>query len=63
MKAKILVISQSDKSGFILPRIYLEPDFEQAKKDLDLIATQTDKTCYLQDSEIFDDKRYFKTNH
>ena len=58
MKAKILRWEHSDKSGNGVSRIYFEPDFEQAEKDLNLIKQHTDVDYILEDIEIYNDKNY-----
>jgi len=55
MKCKVLVsYYQYDGGKPIALRVYLESDFEQAQKDLDMILeTNSDKEYKLIDSEVF----------
>lgn len=55
MKAKVLNYTYSDKSGFKVVRIYLEPDFEQAVRDVDLLTEEAAdcKDWFLDDVEVF----------
>ncbi len=55
MKAKVLLFNYDDKSGFEVVRVYLEKDFEQAQKDLDLMSGHASdcKVWSLQDVEVF----------
>ncbi len=41
MEAKVLVSYYTCDNGFEVHRIYLEPDFEQAEKDLDLLVNDS----------------------
>lgn len=55
MKAKVLISFYSGESGRKAHRVYLEPAFEQAQKDLDLILeTNPDRSFEIQECEVFD---------
>jgi len=56
MKAKAIVASY-DQIQEINIRIYLEPDWEQADKDISLIKScEPDKNVNLIDVELYNDK-------
>lgn len=53
-KAKVLIAEQFDKSGFKILRVYLELDFDQAKKDMQLLQDASDdKNIKLIDVELY----------
>ena len=58
MKAKILRFFYTDGSGHKTVRIYLEKDWIQAEKDLNLLHDHAsdDKTWALDDVEIYNEK-------
>ena len=55
MKAKVLTYQHDNGSGYGTIRVYLENDFEQAEKDLDLLIEFGDnsKTFLLIPTEIY----------
>ena len=55
MKAKVLVSYYSQESGHETHRVYLEKDYSQAEKDLQLIsdADQLGKKWELSECELF----------
>lgn len=55
MKAKVLISSYPQESGYKTHRVYLEKDYEQAEKDLSLIvdADQCGKDWKLSECELF----------
>lgn len=57
MKAKVLIKYYPGESGHKALRVYLEPAFDQAEKDLELIqqAGALD-TFHIQECEVFDYK-------
>jgi hypothetical protein len=63
MKALALTAKQHDNSGYSVLRIYFEPDSEQAKKDMDLLALQSDKIFCIEPVDIFNsDNVIYKSN-
>jgi len=55
MKAKVLIGYYPGESGFRIARVYLEKDFDQADKDLEMMqehASDT-KTWKLEETELF----------
>lgn len=55
MKAKVLISFYKGEGGHKAHRVYLEPDFEQAQKDLDMIqdADSLGKDWELQECEVY----------
>lgn len=55
MIAKVLVSYYRQESGHTVHRIYLEPDFDQAEKDLRLLKNEASsiKEWELEDAEIY----------
>lgn len=55
MEAKVLFCYYSDGSGYQVVRVYMEKDFEQAKKDYDLMVFYASdcRTWKLEDVEVF----------
>lgn len=53
--AKVLISQYSDKSGSKIVRVYLNKDFEQAQRDLNLLQehASSDKEWQIQDVEIY----------
>jgi hypothetical protein len=55
MKAKILFCYYSDGSGYQMVRVYFEKDFEQAKKDYEMMCKYASdfRIWKLEDVEVF----------
>ena len=55
MKAKVLFGQYDDNSGTMIVRVYLEKDFEQAKRDLQLLQEHASdcKIWALKEVEVF----------
>jgi hypothetical protein len=55
MKAKLLISFYRSEGGHKVHRVYLEPHFEQAQKDLDMIqdADSLGKDWELQECEVY----------
>jgi hypothetical protein len=53
MIAKVLTANQYDGSGFKVLRVYLEPNFDQAKDDMELMASVTDQEIRLHDAHLY----------
>lgn len=56
MKARVLISSHSDRSGFNVHRVYLEPHFDQAVRDYEMVKEiePLGKELYFFDCELFD---------
>ena len=53
MKVKVLISQYTDKSGFDVLKVYLEKDFEQIDKDIDMLLLHSeDKELIIKDSII-----------
>ena len=55
MKAKVLIGHWPQEHGHTAYRIYMEPDYEQSEKDLNLLseADTGGKSYHLQECEVF----------
>lgn len=59
MKSKVLYWEYDDRSANGIERLYFEPDFEQADKDLYLLKKHsTDKSFMLVNVDVYNDKNY-----
>lgn len=54
IKAKVLIKEQYDHSGFDVIRIYLEPAYDQAERDLKMLNEHGGDYIYnLKETEIY----------
>lgn len=54
-KAKVLISYYSGESGFTVHRVYLEPHFNQAEKDLDMCKELSfSKDIKLEECEVYE---------